>query len=201
MPVATRGPNDAGTPGETVDSHFLAGDNCQLRCGNAARGKLRDGPPGPDDRIVISVTLAFKRLICRVLIGVFVSAQFAIAAYACPELSGSITAAAPQAHSVSSATAMDAHGSMAGLKMDGNGRAVIDPSLPHLCMGHCQFGDQSADHTPAPVVSPALLTAMYTLPPADEAAASRVPRASSLRGGPPGAGDPPHTILHCCLRD
>jgi hypothetical protein len=153
------------------------------------------------------MTPAFKRLICRVLIGVFVSAQFAIAAYACPGLSGSVAARAAEP-SVSSAAAgeqagaMDAHGSMAGLKMDGNdGHAVIDPSLPHLCMGHCQFGNQSADHAPAPVVSPALLTAMYTLPPADEAAASPVPPARSLRGGPPGAGDPPHSILHCCFRD
>lgn len=144
---------------------------------------------------MISVTLAFQRLICRVLIGVFVSAQFAIAAYACPELPRSVAADAQEA------AAMDAHASMAGPQMAGNdGHAAIDPGLPHLCLGHCQFGKQSADYTPAPVVAPALLTAIYTLPPAKEAAAARVPRASSLRG-PPGTGDPPHAILHCCLRD
>lgn len=190
-------------------THSLCtGDDLQLRCGNAARVNYGLDHQGRMTAIVIAVTLAFKRLICRVLIGVFVSAQFAIIAYACPGLSESITAGAAEPGSVSSATAegqaaaMDAHESMAGLKMGGNdGHAAIDPDLPHLYMGHCQFGKQSADHTPAPVVSPALLTAMYTLPPAEEAAASRVPRASSLRGGPPGAGDPPHSILHCCFRD
>lgn len=190
-------------------THSLCtGDDLQLRCGNAARVNYGLAHQGRMTAIVIAVTLAFKRLICRVLIGVFVSAQFAIIAYACPGLSESITAGAAEPGSVSSATAegqaaaMDAHESMAGLKMGGNdGHAAIDPDLPHLYMGHCQFGKQSADHTPAPVVSPALLTAMYTLPPAEEAAASRVPRASSLRGGPPGAGDPPHSILHCCFRD
>lgn len=151
---------------------------------------------------MIAVTQALKRLICRVLIGVFVSAQFAIAAYACPALSESVTAGAPESASLHSAAATDAHGPMAGAKMEGNhGHDAMDPELPHLCMGHCQFGQQSADHASPPVVSPALLTALYTLPPAEAAAASHVPRAISLRGGPPGAGDPPHTILHCCFRD
>lgn len=36
---------------------------------------------------VILMAASLKRLICRVLIGVLLSAQFAVAAYACPELS------------------------------------------------------------------------------------------------------------------
>lgn len=154
---------------------------------------------------MISVTLALKRLICRVLIGVFVSAQFAVAAYACPELSPSVTDEArsvPTAAAEMASAAMGAHGSTNGLQTHGNhGYAGMDPGLPQLCMAHCQFGNQSADHTPLPAVSPALLTAIYTLPPVQEAAASRVPRANLLRGGPSGASDPPHAILHCCLRD
>lgn len=143
---------------------------------------------------MIAVTQALKRLICRVLIGVFVSAQFAITAYACPGLSGSLNADAP--------AGMEAQGSMPASQMQAEeGHASMDPALPHLCMGHCQLGNQSADHPPAPSVTPALLTAIYTLPLAGEPADSRVPRASALLGGPPGVGDPPHAILHCCFRD
>lgn len=156
---------------------------------------------------MIAVTAAFKRLICRVLIGVFVSAQFAVAAYACPGIAESMAAGTAESCNVFSATTeepaatMDAHAPMVALQTDGDGgRAAMDPTLPHLCVGHCQFGKQSADHTPAPVVAPALLTAMYTLP-AAEAEAARAPRAGSPGRGAPRAGDPPHAILHCCLRD
>lgn len=152
---------------------------------------------------MISATLDFKRLICRVLIGVFVFAQIAVAAYACPQLSSVV---ADEARNVATAeaasAAMDAHGSTDCLATQGDhGYAGMDPGSPHLCLAHCQYGNQSADHTPAPVVPPALLTAMYTLAPAEEAVASRIPRASLIRGGPPGASGPPHAILHCCLRD
>lgn len=155
--------------------------------------------------IVIAVTQAFRRLICRVLIGVFVSAQFAIAAYACPGVSESITTEAAVSGTVVAAEkgtgSMDAHTSMAGPNMDGSdGHAGLDPMLPNLCSGHCQFGQQAADHTPAPAVSPALLSALYTLPAADGSSAYGARRAR-YRESPPGAGDPPHSILHCCFRD
>ena len=77
----------------------------------------------------------------------------------------------------------------------------MDAELPNVCMAHCQFGKQSADHTPAPTVSPALMTVMYTLPPVEKAVAARVLRTSIVLRGPPGASEPPHAILHCCFRD
>ena len=152
----------------------------------------------------MTLTQACKRLICRVLIGVLLSAQFAVAAYACPGLADTITAEVASAPSAGSAAHDVPAGvaQMAAASMDGAaGHEPIDPASPHLCMGHCRFGQQSADHTPAPAVPTALLIAMYSLPTADTAAVSVLPTASSQRGGPPGAGDPPHAILHCCFRD
>lgn len=139
------------------------------------------------------------------LIGLFVFAQLSVAAYACPELSGSVRDHSDSLHSLALEVASDTTGadeSPHGLHTAGkHGYAAMDPASPNVCMGHCQAGNQSADYTPAPTVSPALMTVMYTLPPAEEAVAARVLRTSLLLGGPPGASEPPHAILHCCLRD
>lgn len=139
------------------------------------------------------------------LIGLFVFAQFSVAAYACPDLSGSVLdrsdnlpSVAVQVASVSTGADESPH----GLHTHGkHGYAAMDPASPNLCKGHCQAGNQSADYTPAPTISPALMTVRYTLPPAEEAVAARVLRTSLLLGGPPGASEPPHAILHCCFRD
>lgn len=152
---------------------------------------------------VISATQSFKRLICRVLIGLFVFAQLSVAAYACPDLSGSGAHHSDNEPSASVEMVSDttgADGPAHGLHTSGEHRYVgMDPGSPNLCMGHCQAGNQSVDYTPAPTVSPALMTVMYTLPPAEEAVAA--PRTSLLLGGQPGASEPPHAILHCCFRD
>ena len=51
--------------------------------------------------------------------------------------------------------------------VDENGlldRDQIDDSAANLCVEHCRFGQQSADHASAPTVPAALLTTLYTLP-------------------------------------
>lgn len=139
------------------------------------------------------------------LIGLFVFAQLSVAAYACPDLSGSGLGHADHLPSVavevaSAATGVDEFPH--GLHTNGKHRyAAMDPASPNLCKGHCQAGNQSADYTAAPAVSPALMTVMYTLPPADDAGATRVLRTSLLLAGPPRLSEPPHAILHCCFRD
>lgn len=139
------------------------------------------------------------------LIGLFVFAQLSVAAYACPDLPGSVARHSGNEPSASVEMVSDttgADGSAHGLHTSGEHRyAGMDPGSPNLCMGHCQAGNQAADYTPAPTVSPALMTVMYTLPPAEEAVAARGLRTSLLVGGPPGASEPPHAILHCCFRD
>jgi hypothetical protein len=148
---------------------------------------------------VIDTTRALRRLICRLLIGVLVSAQLAITAHACPgfgpsqPLTGDIAvptaemAADMDNHDMSSAEAASSH-------------ADMDGSLSNVCVGHCQFGQQT-DQTPAPAVFTALLSSLYTLPSLDQASELAAARAASARNGPTAPADPPHAILHCCMRD
>ena len=141
-------------------------------------------------------TLASRRSICRLLIGVLVSTQMAIAAYAC---SGMPHMARLDEDRPAGAMASDP-GAVA-IQGDGIGTGYnsMDPTLPNLCVAHCQYGQQSAAHASAPAVPAALLTGLYTLPPPGV-----TPEHAGPRIGPQGsltAAAPPHTILHCCLRD
>jgi hypothetical protein len=114
-------------------------------------------------------------VVARLLIGVLVLAQMAVAAYACPSSTGDVT--------VNAVAMPDCD--------------QVDTDVTQLCLEHCRFGQQSADHSPAPAPLPALLTPLYSLPPAADAAA---PGLRLTADAPPGAVDPPHTLLHCCLR-
>lgn len=157
---------------------------------------------------MIAAMLALKRLICRVLIGVLLPAQFAVAAYACPIVGSPdlpqqaapvalapVLAKAEAGHSRANSAAPDM------VDMGQGASASLDSTLPNLCLAHCQFGQQKADHTPAPNVAPALLTSLYVLPPLDRASDATRTRAAMPAGGQGHSGDPPHAILHCCLRD
>lgn len=119
-----------------------------------------------------------------------VFAQLAGAAFACAGLPG-LGATAPTA---AKAVAMGRHD---GAVPGSTGRMSLTAQI--LCLAHCQYGQQGTDSSARIKAPDALLTTLYTLrPPADADArlgsldASRRPRA---------AADPPHTILHCCLRD
>jgi len=157
---------------------------------------------------VLNMTRRLKRLLCRLLIGILLFAQMAIAAYACPQLSPagfSQPSAAPSMASEGNQAGSDpaAAGAVAVPPVadmppccDGMGRS--DPDNPNLCAGHCQFGQQS-DQTQTPTVPAALLASLYIVSlvpeltvPTQSAAAS----ASILV-----AASPPHAILHCCLRN
>jgi hypothetical protein len=153
-------------------------------------------------------TLASRRSICRLLIGVLVSTQMAIAAYACSGMPR--MARLEQDRPVGAAVAMADHGRVGAMASDagsaaiqgdgmGTGYGGMDPTLPNLCVAHCQYGQQSADHASAPAVPTALLTGLYTLPSLGESSEHAGPLI-----GPQGsltAAAPSHAILHCCLRD
>ncbi len=134
-----------------------------------------------------------NRFIARLLIGVLVFAQLAVAAYACPAMSAG------------SATGDAAHAAMLGQGMtsvtgaDGMpGAPSLDPSQPNLCAAHCQTGQQNADGKPAPTVPPVLLASLYPVVPA----APRAQPALALAAvdDPPPVASPPLAILHCCFR-
>lgn len=117
-----------------------------------------------------------KALICRVMIGIFVFAQLAVVAYACPSV-----VSTPCAQMAMSDAAM-----------------ALDEDAPNLCMEHCRFGQQSADSAAqlqfqAPVAGP-----HYALPQAVEPAAGCHRAFPAIDTAP--AKPPPHSILHCVLR-
>jgi len=136
-------------------------------------------------------TLAHRRSICRLLIGILVSTQLAIAAFACSGKPGVGMVEPPAATVVAMAS-----DSVAPAATKGDG---MDSTLPNLCVAHCQYGQQSVDTIAQPSVAVALLTTLYTLPPFGEATTLAGPLAASTHLH--AAADPPHAILHCCLRD
>lgn len=127
------------------------------------------------------LTRALNKLICRVLIGVVLFAQFAVASYACP-----------------SGMAMDA-GVMqqAAEAVATGGAGDLDHQSPNLCAEHCKVGQQSSDTAPAPVIGGPVLDLLYVLQSEDLVTANQptdVP--DPLLAVPP----PPHAILHCVFR-
>ena len=134
-----------------------------------------------------------NRFIARLLIGVLVFAQVAVAAYACPVMStgsfSGLSGPAPQmGQSMTSA-----------MRFDGMpGGSHLDPSLANLCAAHCQSGQQNADGKPAPTVPPALLASLYPVVPSTPRAHPTLARTAV--DDPPPAASPPLAILHCCFR-
>src|SRR5215831_16928935 len=126
---------------------------------------------------------ALSELICRVLIGVFLTAQLAISAYACPTGSP-----APE----QSAMAQESQAMPADCDQ-------MDRGVANLCLEHCRFGQQASDPAPAPIVLAPVPALLYTLPmdsgPGDVAGVPLPSSAPLLAGAPP----PPHAILHCVL--
>jgi len=112
----------------------------------------------------------FRKLLCLWLAGVLLLAQSAVASYSCPGMADETATAVVQ----------------------------LDDDAANLCVEHCRFGQQSADHAPSPLVAPAILTPLYELAVAPDATPhARPPRALHA---PLAAPPPPHTILHCCWR-
>jgi hypothetical protein len=132
---------------------------------------------------------ALNKLICRVLIGVFLFAQLAVAGHACP-LQG-------QGQGQPTSQAVEAQAE----KPDGmpSGCDQMDRNAANLCAEHCHFGQQSSDTAPLPVVFAPLPALLYVLPTEPESADGSV---RPLLSADPllAAAPPPHAILHCVLR-
>jgi hypothetical protein len=142
----------------------------------------------------VKTTFAIRRSICRLLIGVFVSTQLAMTAYAC----SGMTAQQRQAAVAMTGESDPCNAANPAADMV-SGHAALDPAQPNLCAARDQFGQQSSDRPPAPVVHEALPISLYALAPLDDGSehASRPTEPTTPRA----AADPPHAILHCCLRD
>ena len=139
------------------------------------------------------------RTVARCLVGVVVMAQLAIAAHACPPLSGSAVASAQMATPV--ALADEPSSALAGMPMAGSATCddvtgASDQLSPNLCAEHCKVGQQS-DQAQTITVPAAVLTPLYVTPPMPEAAPPR-PAAATMSALV--AASPPHAILHCVFR-
>jgi hypothetical protein len=126
-----------------------------------------------------------SKLICRVLVGVFLFAQLAVSGYACPGLTQPASDMAGMHAERSDAMPADCD--------------QLDQKAPNLCAEHCKVGQQIQDTAPLPVVMAPALSLLYMAPAvADGIEALEAPDASSdplLVAKPP-----PHAILHCVFR-
>ena len=140
------------------------------------------------------LTPAFSKAVGRMLIGVLLFAQFAVASYACPGLRGMVPMASAVESAVMPGNSADEPAAMPP------GCDQMDPDAPNLCVEHCRQGQQSVDTSPAPVVSPGIPTFLYSLPlePQHSLGSGRSFPApdASLAAAP----EPPHAILHCVFR-
>lgn len=137
------------------------------------------------------MTRAFRHFVGRVLIGVMLFTQLAIAAYACPDLSSSAQHLQPMSGAIDAsaeARSMDCD------QMPGR----LDPAAPNLCAEHCRHGQQS-DQVQAPTVPAVVLASLYIVPAMPEAASPTRPTAAAV--GLFAAAGPPLAILHCRFRD
>ncbi len=134
-----------------------------------------------------------KRLICRLMVGLLLFAQMAVAAHACP----GVPVGKPAAQRTMT-QAMSGDMSPACRQMMAERAAKgVDKAVPNLCVEHCRHGQQS-DQTWTPALPVAVLNSLYVvaaLPEADSRS-GRSPVSHVL----PVADPPPHSILHCCFR-
>lgn len=143
------------------------------------------------------MTRSFLRSVCRALIGVVLTAQMAVSAYACPGLGTTAMPMLPSASAGGNQVAVVDRATVQPAVDCADMMAAMDPSFANLCAEHCHQGQQS-DHAATLTVPAALLTALYTTPLASGPAA--LPRSAADAASALVAATPPLAILHCCFR-
>ena len=145
----------------------------------------------------MNLSRALRQSVSRLLIGVVLFAQLAVASYACPGLK-----VLGSAGNGGAATAM--HGVVANAAAElGSmppGCDQMDPNAANLCAGHCHQGQQSADTANVPAVSPGIPTFLYSLqlkPQHSLGSGRSFPAPDACLDAAP---EPPHAILHCVFR-
>ena len=117
---------------------------------------------------------AFQRLAATIGIAAMMFSQLAVAAYACPELTG-------QTVNVQAAMADHQPSTMAG------DCEMLDANNPNLCQQHCQIGNQTvtgATHVVS-MAMPILLTVVEPLQPASALQLITLPVLREREPGPP----------------
>ena len=139
------------------------------------------------------MTRALKLTCCRLMMGELLFAQMAVTAYACPGMSSA------GVQDASEPLMLVALASIAEPPADATSHSDGPRDMnANLCAGHCQQGQQSADHAAAPAVAAALFVGLYTVPVPPEATGHVRPRTE--RRSVVAAAPLPHAIAHCCFR-
>ena len=114
-----------------------------------------------------------RRSVARLLVGMLVYAQLAVAAYAC----------------VGAATGLAGAGTAEGNFVAGHGGAAqtmqLDPDQPALCVAHCRNAQQTAGVEPPTIPPTVLVTGYFTLEPV--VSSGRHPRWACREGRQPAA--------------
>lgn len=145
----------------------------------AHRGTARPRIDGMD------LSRAIRKSISRMLMGVLLFAQAAVASYACPSLSGMDSVALSATLSMSSMPP---------------GCDEVDPDATNLCAEHCRQGQQSVDTAATPAMSAGIPTLLYAIPIETQHALGSGRSFPAPDASVVAAPEPPHSILHCVFR-
>ncbi|MDE2593413.1 MAG: hypothetical protein KGL57_04180 [Burkholderiales bacterium] len=144
----------------------------------------------------MTMTKAFRRLICRLMIGVMLLAQISIAAYACPGLAASMAMQSDLTAMTSDSLPVDMADCDQMAEMPDMATSM-DKALPNLCAEHCHQGHQS-DQTQVLALPAVALISLYTV---DQiVCTSELAWPTLAQYVPLAAAPPPLSILHCCFR-
>ena len=151
----------------------------------------------------MEVSRAIRKSISRMLVGVLLFAQLAVASYACPSLRGMDSVTMSMSSSVvapmMSLAAVEAPPAVQSTGMP-PGCDQIDSDAANLCAEHCRQGQQSADTAAAPAVSPGIPTFLYSIPIEPQHVRGSGRSFPAPDASVDAAPEPPHAILHCVFR-
>ena len=147
----------------------------------------------------MSLSRSISKTVSRLLIGVLLLAQFAVASYACPRLNGMwpLLTGGTGATVLGSVADATPAALSAGMPL---GFDQIDPDATNLCAEHCHQGQQSADTAAAPVVGLGIPTLLYLLPLEPQHSLGSGRSSPAFDACLDAAPEPPHAILHCVFR-
>ena len=148
----------------------------------------------------MQIPRAMSKAVSRLLIGVLLFAQFAVASYACPSLMVSAAEVGGKAGMAMAVTASSEASAAATPASMPPGCDQIDPEAANLCAEHCRFGHQSVDTAPAPIAHVAIPTLLYPLPLEPQQLLGSGRAFPALDASLVAALSPPHAILHCVFR-
>lgn len=145
---------------------------------------------------------ALRLFTARLLIGLLLCTQLGLAWKAQATMLVGVVAPTPNSMSTALPSAADRTGvrDMDGMAAEKHSSSFMaNGSMVSMtaddCLAHCLYDQELANRSQGPVLPAAFLTRLYQLP----ALAQLASMPQGLGEAPPGR-DPPHAILHCCLR-